>query len=178
MNIFYLHNDPVKCAEYMHDKHVVKMILETAQLLCTAHRVLDGEMFIGRTENTGRKVKRWKMSDPFMEEKLYKATHVNHPSGIWTRQSKENYKWLYEHFVALCQEYTYRYGKTHMCEDKLIVALAMPPKNMESSTLTEMPQAMPDEYKCLNPVDGYRTYYIAEKIKQSKWTKRSAPEWL
>jgi hypothetical protein len=178
MNIFYLHKDPVKCAEMMHDKHVVKMILETAQLLCTAHRILDGEMYVGRTENTGRKVKRWKMNDEFMESKLYKATHVNHPSAIWARQSNNNYKWLYQHFVGLCQEYTYRYGKTHMCEDKLIIALAIPPKNIPINFLSEMPQAMPDEYKRVNPVDGYRAYYIGEKVQQSKWTKRSVPEWI
>ena len=178
MNIFYLDKSPVISAQMMHDKHVVKMILETAQLLSTAHRVLDGEMYIGKTSNTGRNVKRWKMEDEYMEEKLYKATHINHPSAVWARESSENYKWLYYHFAALCQEYTHRYGKTHMSEDKLIIALAIPPKNIPNTHLTNMPQAMPDEYKCDDSIQAYRNYYIGAKKTQSKYTKREAPLWL
>lgn len=178
MNIFYLDKDPIKAAEMQHDKHVVKMILETAQLLSTAHRVLDGEIYIGKTANTGRNVKRWKMQDDYMENMLYKATHINHPSAVWARESSENYKWLYYHFMALCQEYTHRYGKTHLCEDKLIIALSMPPRKIVNTELTNMPQAMPDEYKCSDSVQAYRNYYKGAKKQQSKYTNREAPEWL
>lgn len=179
MNIFYLDKHAGKAAEMMHDKHVVKMILETAQLLSTAHRVLDGEMYIGKTANTGRNVKRWKMDDEYMENTLYKATHINHPSAVWARESNNNYTWLYYHFMALCQEYTHRYGKTHACEDKLIIALAIPPKNIPNYQMTAMPQAMPDEYKDSKcSVQAYRNYYKGAKKHQSKYTNREAPEWL
>ena len=81
MNIFYLNEQPQPCAEMHCDKHVVKMIIEYAQLLSTCHRVLDGEEYYDKTAN-GRRIKRWKMDDPFMEACLYKASHVNHPSNI------------------------------------------------------------------------------------------------
>ena len=94
MNIFYLHPDPKKCAEMHLNKHCVKMILEYAQLLSTAHRVLDGDDYANQYN-------------------LYKATHVNHPSAIWVRQSCYNYSWLMQLLCHLCIEYTHRYGKVH-----------------------------------------------------------------
>lgn len=178
MNIFYLDTDPVKAAQMQHDKHVVKMIIEVAQLLCTAHRIIDGEMYIGKTENTGRNVKRWKMEDPEMDKALYKATHVNHPSAVWARESRMNYIWLYDHFVALCKEYTYRYGKVHLTETKLRSILNTVPKGITRTAYTKMPQAMPDQYKTEDSVEAYKNYYIAEKKSQSKYTKREAPVWL
>ena len=111
MNVFYLDRDPVTAAKMHCDKHVVKMIIEYAQLMSTAHRVLDGEMYYGLTKN-GRKIKRWKLNSN-MEDILYKASHINHPSAIWARQSNNNYNWLYCLFTALCDEYTHRYGKVH-----------------------------------------------------------------
>ena len=99
MNIFYLHNDPQVCAAYHCDKHVVKMILEYAQLLSTAHHELDGV--------------------PSIE--CYKKTHVNHPSAVWARQSKRHYRWLYRLLSHTCREYTKRYRKIHATERKGIV---------------------------------------------------------
>ena len=100
MNIFYLSHDPVQAAKYQYNKHVVKMILETAQLLCTAHHELGTNIDIP-----------------------YKATHKNHPSAIWVRSSAEAYMWAYEHMLALGKEYTKRYGKEHLtiakCRDVL-----------------------------------------------------------
>jgi hypothetical protein len=93
MNIFYLDRDPVIAAQMMCDKHVVKMILESAQMLSTAHRVLDGDEYANKMG-------------------LYKLAHKNHPSTIWVRTSSENYRWLFNHYDALMQEYTYRYDKT------------------------------------------------------------------
>lgn len=177
MNIFHLDNCPIKAAKMHHDKHVVKMILETAQMLSSAHRFLDGELYIDRTANTGRKVKRWQLPDS-REDILYKATHINHPSTVWTRNSAANYHWLYVHFVALCEEYTHRYGKIHATETKLREALFDAPKNIENIGLTEFAQAMPDQYKDADPVKGYHKYYIAEKKSQSKYTNREAPVWL
>lgn len=176
MNIFFLDKDPQLAAEYHHDKHVVKMILETAQLLSTAHRVLDGVQYID--QSTGRKIKRWKMNDEFMEDRLYKATHINHPSNIWARESSENYEWLYQLFVCLCYEYTHRYGKVHATCKKLAVVLGQVPRNIKNGPMTKMPQAMPEDYRTSDSVQAYRNYYIGAKKNQSKYTNRKAPDWL
>ena len=94
MNIFYLDRDPKQCAEWHIDKHVSKMLIEYAQLMSTAHRVLDGEQYTDLSK-TGRKVKRWKLSNPNADNTIYLACHVNHPSAIWVRQSISHYNWLY-----------------------------------------------------------------------------------
>jgi len=106
MNIFYLDHDVRKCAEMHNDKHVVKMILEYAQLLSTAHRVLDGILSTGISVS-GRKRTVYVLADN-LDAVLYSATHVNHPSAIWVRQSDKNYDWLFGLFQALMDEYTYR----------------------------------------------------------------------
>ena len=99
MNIFYLSNDVNDCAKQHVDKHVVKMIIEYAQLMSTAHRVLDGHMYMDKTKNN-RNIKRWRLHSN-LESIVYKASHINHPSAIWVRESKEHYMWLYDLFVAL-----------------------------------------------------------------------------
>jgi hypothetical protein len=176
MNIFYIDYDPVACAEQMVDKHVVKMILETAQLLSTAHRVIDGEEYEGKSAS-GRKAKRWSLPDN-RELVLYQATHVNHPSAVWCRQSNNNYNWLYCHFEGLLKEYTYRYGKTHKCAVARDV-FAYPPHNIPCSWLTPVTPAMPEEYLVKgDPVASYRNYYRVGKKHLHKWTKRQPPEWL
>lgn len=176
MNIFFLDKDPQLAAEYHHDKHVVKMILETAQLLSTAHRVIDGEQYID--QSTGRKIKRWKMDDSSIDDVMYKATHMNHPSNVWARESKDNYVWLYNLFINLCNEYTHRYGKVHATYNKLAIMLSQPPKNIKDIGMTSMPQAMPDDYKHVDSVTAYRSYYRGAKKDQSKYTKREVPDWL
>ena len=113
MNIFFIDPNPTQAAEWMVDKHVVKMILESAQLLSTAHRILDGVEYQGQSQS-GRKARRWKLLDQ-RENVLYSATHINHPSAVWCRASVENYNWLVDHFYALMGEYTYRYNKQHKC---------------------------------------------------------------
>ena len=94
MNIFYLHEDPIQNAKWHIDKHIVKMPIEYAQLMSTAHRMLDGEMYLGKTSNN-RKIKRWRLDDE-REDVLYKASHVNHPSAVWVRQSVENYMKMFK----------------------------------------------------------------------------------
>lgn len=91
MNIFVTSNCPIKCAKNLDDKRVIKMVLETAQMLCTALN-LQGQ------------------------QTPYKSTHANHPANIWARETKSNWVWLWDHGIALCSEYTSRYGKTHKCE--------------------------------------------------------------
>lgn len=177
MNIFYLDKDPIKAAQMHHDKHIVKMILEYAQILSTAHRVLDGELYTELSKKR-RKVKRWKLQDS-RENVLYKATHVNHPSTVWARQSQNNYNWLYCLFAYCCEEYTHRYGKVHATAKKLANILILSPENIpDGLPLTYPPQCMPDKYKAKHPIDGYRQFYIAEKLQQSKYTNREYPDWV
>ena len=100
MNIFYLDKDPILAAEMSCDKHVCKMIIESAQMLSTAHRIIDGTEYYGKTAN-GRKIKRWKHPDKNLEASLYLASHVKHPSTIWVMQSAYNYIWLYRHMFSI-----------------------------------------------------------------------------
>src|SRR6056297_279684 len=109
MNIFYLDPNPKTAAMFHNDKHVRKMILEYAQMLSTAHRVIDGEEFYDKNK-AGHKIKRWKLNDE-RENVLYKATHYNHPSAAWIRMSKAHYSWTYNLFFHLCKEFEYRWGK-------------------------------------------------------------------
>jgi hypothetical protein len=140
----------------MCDRHVVKMILESAQMLSTAHRVID------KSDN----------------ELLYKEAHKNHPSTKWVRKSHLNYQWLYAHFVALGEEYTTRYGKVHMSITKLKSFLKTPPKLIPQEIFSEPPCCMPDEYKQSNTVEAYRTYYRKDKAGFATWKQPSViPEW-
>ena len=180
MNIFYLDHDVVKCAQYHNDKHVVKMILEYAQLLSTAHRVLDGTQSIGLSK-TGRKQTRISLSDN-RESLLYNATHVNHPSAKWCRESDANYNWLYNLFCAVCDEYTYRYGKIHLTDMKLRHVLSHAPKNIPKGPFCEPWRAMPDDMKIgKDSLASYRQYYIKGKAHLSSWSgkinSRNIPEW-
>jgi hypothetical protein len=178
MNIFYLDHDVTKCAEMHNDKHVVKMILEYAQLLSTAHRVLDGVELSGLSAS-GRKKKFWTLADS-RDYTLYKATHIHHPSAVWVRQSKENYLWLANMLLALCEEYTYRYGKVHKTErDGLVnVLLKNIPNNIADSNFTQPTPAMPDEVKISgDSIKSYRNYYINNKTHLASWKKRSTPGW-
>lgn len=177
MNVFYLDRDPKISAQMHCDKHVVKMIIEYAQLMSTAHRVLDGELYYGLTAN-GRKIKRWRLNSN-MEGVLYKASHVNHPSAIWARSSNNNYNWLYCLFCALCDEYTFRYGKTHATDALLREVLATPPMNIPVGYKTQPPQAMPDDVKVEgDSLSAYKNYYINYKSGFNKYTKREVPTWL
>ena len=160
MNIFYLHPE-AKIAAQMHcDKHVVKMLLETSQLLCTAHRELDDNSF---ADDAG----------------LYKIAHKNHPSAKWVRESRENYRWTHSLLVALCEEYTLRYGKTHKTQRLGIVgSLHRCPDNILSVAFTDPPQCMPPEFHCDNPVKAYRDYYLGEKMRFAVWKFTETPDWV
>jgi len=178
MNIFYTDVDPNTCAVSMVDKHVCKMLIEVAQLLCTAHRVLDGEKQAALIK-TGRKTSRWVLPDE-RDTQLYVATHLNHPSAIWTRHNSSNYMWLYEHFLALGREYTHRYGKVHLTITKMKDVLAALPNNIvRSNTVSLMPSCMDKQYiisEC--PITNYRNYYQYGKADLHRWSKRLPPQWL
>ena len=176
MNIFYLDENPKKCAEYHCDKHVVKMIIEYAQLLSTAHRLCDGIESRGSSKSGKRQVRVWKLDDS-RENCLYLASHVNHPSNIWTRSSIQNYEWLWQLWYNLCKEYEERYGKKHSSWIKLANHLSIPPHNIPEIRATPIPLCMPEEYHHSNPVIAYKTFYIKEKIKFATW-KNGVPHWF
>tara|TARA_Y100000361_G_scaffold124777_1_gene118030 strand:- start:178 stop:672 length:495 start_codon:yes stop_codon:yes gene_type:complete len=157
MNVFYLHHNPKTCAKYHNDKHCVKMILEYAQLMSTAHRIIDGDD---------------------ANNLVYKATHKNHPSAIWARHSDLNYDWLYKLFEELSGEYTHRYGKQHLSYTKLKDILRYPPDNITIGEFTQPTPAMPDHCKIPNDsIASYRYYYKTEKSHLAKWTDRPVPKW-
>jgi hypothetical protein len=180
MNIFWLDKNPKINAQMHLDKHVVKMIIEYAQLLSTAHRLLDGTELSVLTA-AGRKKKVWQLPD-HRDSVLYSATHANHPSAVWVRQDYHNYTRLYQLFVATCDEYTYRYGRTHLTDTKLREALATPPNykiDHITKLLTDPTPAMPDECKIPGDVvASYQKYYIDKKADMAKWTNREPPEWF
>lgn len=158
------------------DKHTVKMILEYAQLLSTAHRVLDGTQHIGLSKG-GRKQTRFVLSD-HRESTLYSATHINHPSAKWCRHTRDNYRWLYALFTYCLSEYTYRYGKAHACE-KLRDVLCEPPQNIPVGEFSPPWRAMPDDVKIGDDsLLSYRNYYITHKRKMARWTNREMPDWF
>ena len=141
MNIFYLHRDPVIAAKVQYNKHVVKMILESAQMLCTAHH------HYGSGDNVP-----------------YKKAHYNHPSTIWCRENDNHYSWLFSHMLALGSEYTKRYGKKHLSIDKCFGPLSfLPPNIPQGEKFEQPPQCMPDEYKDECSIKAYWNYYIGEK---------------
>ncbi len=162
------------------DKHVCKMVIEYAQLLSTTHRVLDGQMYIGKTVNN-RNIKRWRLLDE-RESRLMKPTMMNHPSAIWLRQSRENYIWLYNMWCELQKEFTYRYGKIHATA-RLIPDLARVPDNCPIGQFTGPTPAMPDECKVLgNSLKSYHIYYATKKEHLWSWSgkinSRQRPTWL
>jgi len=177
VNIFYLHNDVNECAKMHADKHVVKMILEYAQLLSTAHRYLDGTRIVKHSD-TGRKQSRYVLHDS-RDELLYASTHINHPSAVWVRQNQQNYIWLSQLLHALCKEYTYRYGKIHKVErDGLLEELYNWPMNIPMGEFTEPTPAMPDDVKVAgDSIKSYHNYYIKNKAHLANWKNRKVPDW-
>jgi len=175
MNIFVLDNDPAVSAHMMCDKHVVKMIVETAQMLSTVHRYLDGQQYIDVSANN-RRIKRW--NHPTHDQILYKSVMLNHPCTVWARTSHMNYHWLAGHGMALCNEYDHRYNNHHMTTRLMRWLRGNPPKNIPHGKLTPFAQAMPDQYKSQDAVEAYRNYYLGEKAGFAKWTNREIPEWF
>jgi hypothetical protein len=156
MNYFYVEEDPTSAAQALCDKHVVKMILETAQMLSTAHRLLETPQA------------------PF----VYKPTHSNHPSTKWLRSSQIAYKHGLQHLCALFDEYRHRYNKTHATE-RLLPYLSQVPEALPDLPFVEPPQCMYDECRGSDTVEAYRSYYRVRRSEiDMRWTKREAPAWL
>ncbi len=165
MNIFVLDKSPIISAQMQCDKHIVKMPLETAQMLCSVwHRYGEGDKV------------------------PYKEAHRNHPCTLWAGDSAENYEWLWQHGMELCFEYTRRYNKIHKCQ-QVIMDLDKLHATMFyycDTNGTVHPQCMPDEYKVgycgdaeiTNSILAYRTYYVNGKKDIAKWEKsRPMPKW-
>ena len=150
MNIFKLDESPVVSAKYACDKHVVKMILESAQMLCAVH-----------PEGTAP----------------YKRSFYNHPCTKWVRESGRNYEWLLLHAYALCDEYTRRYGKVHKTE-AIIEWCDNNRPELPNINKTQQPTCMPDYCKTESVVESYRKYYINEKSKFAKWKDDNIPFWF
>jgi len=155
MNIFVLDNDPVNAAKYLCDKHVCKMLLESAQVLCTVFHLKGSNA-------------------------QYRATHVKHPCVLWTMASKGNFDWLVEHARGIAIEKRFRYGTKHASEDVVeLCANASSNLTFERTSMTPFVQAMPETYKDVDAVKAYRAYYVGEKIRFAKWNKgRERPEWF
>ena len=152
------------------------MILESAQLLSTAHRVLDGQMRITKSKS-GRNVQRWSLDDE-RKNTIYGVTHVNHPSAIWCRVNIDHYRYLYDLFCYLLDEYTYRYGRVHKCDSMRMPLFACPNNIDYEARWQDPPQAMPEDCKVVgDTVQAYRNYYINHKARFAKWTKRTQPDW-
>ena len=180
MNLFILDEDPVEAARLQCDKHVVKMIVESAQMLSTAHRMIYGVETKMPSKSGKTMVKYWKIPD-FRENFLYKAVHMGHPCTVWTMESSENYIWHMVHFTALCDEYFYRYGKIH-ASTQLIPYLGTLPDNIKVGQQTPFRLAMGSNPECMFPEDPVKSYRAFYQTKQTRfkmaWTKRDIPEWF
>ena len=153
MNIFALSGKPREAAKWHVDKHVVKMPLETAQILCIVRR-MHGDSTVP-----------------------YRSTHVYHPCFQWAAESVENYVWLCIIGIELCTEYTYRYGKIHKCEAIIEECLIQVPHKLKNKGRTKFVQAMPSHCKMDSSVLAYRNYYIQEKSHLAHWRNRGMPYW-
>ena len=152
MNIFVLDLEPKKCAVYHNDKHCIKQLLETAQLLCGVHHIT--EQAIGQA----------------IGQVPYKLSHKNHPCSIWARECLENYIWLCDLGMALAREYTHRYNKRHKSQAVIEWCYDNLPNLPELGDITPFALAMPDECKIPGDVVGsYRKYYVMKKASFATW---------
>jgi|TARA_R100000479_G_C6370150_1_gene196665 hypothetical protein len=180
VNIFALSKDPIESAKQMLDKHIVKMPTESCQMLHT------NALFMEYTEQYGQEpsLRQLKEYHKLIDSNLMKPAMLNHPSTIWARETEDNTKWLYEHAIALCGEYTDRYDKQHGTYERI---LQTPIEFDADSSLATPPLiAMADEYRIENPydnhcweyvIDSYRHYYLEGKWKFAEWRQNRMPEW-
>jgi hypothetical protein len=202
MNLFYLSADPVEAAQQHCDKHVVKMPLESAQMLSTTHRLLEASPLKVELQHpvTGRWLKRVMYLYPeeqvvlqprptkanpdhygmvITNPRCYAVAHANHPTTVWTRLNAATYQWHVTLAKALLAEYTHRYGRVAKAQALVDGLLSRTPVGLPSGELVPPPLAMPDQYK--DPADAvtsYRRFYAVEKARFARWTGRPAPQWF
>ena len=190
MNIFVLDKDPKIAASMQCNKHVVKMILESGQMLCAAHWMawLDGGF--GNRPTLGdfkriRDAQSWLFENvPKEAQPPWKMSHVRHPCTLWASASMGNYFWLLDHMRGVLDEYTRRYDKVHKSEDVYLWLSEKNPAHIMAGKKrlgrTPHPLCVPEEIKSFtsDPVQAYRTYYMTHKAKIAKWLPRAEPpEW-
>jgi hypothetical protein len=139
MNIFYINADPIAAAQQLADDHIRKMQIESAQMCSTAH---------------------WESGS----QAPYKRAHVNHPSTKWVRESIQHYRWLINHGLEICSEFTKRYGKHHKTQDVLEWLRDNEP-SLNNNGFTPPPQCMPEQYRDIDTITAYKTFYIEDKVK-------------
>lgn len=183
MNIFILSECPVEAAQLQCDKHAGgKMVVESAQMLSTAHRMLDGHVEKRPSKSGKRLVSHYIHPDSELDNVLYKAVHYYHPCTTWTMQTSSNYEWHYQHFAALAQEFTYRYEKQHRSYILLKDVLKNQPKNILIGPQTDWPLAMKNFPECMFRGEAVRSYRAFYQKKQERfkmvWSKRPVPDWF
>ena len=185
MNIFVLSLSPSEAAELHCDKHVIKMILETTQLLYMCWNYHGDDNWRETIESqlrTNDTLLKMDANNQKVNFKTYKSGkgHMNHPCSKWLRESVENYKWLCELGIFLCSEKMHRWpkNKQHSCLGHLEVLNKNVPVKLPNIQRTSFALAMPDIYKTVCPVASYKTYYNNDKQKMLKWTNRSVPLWI
>jgi len=154
MNIFFLDGNPEIAARMQCDQHVIKMPIESMQMLSAAFHANN------------------QLDNP----SLYAPSYLNHPSTVWVRQSRSHYRWLYRLMVALCEEYEYRYGREHRVL-RFAPDFKEPPRAIVETDFSVPPLCMPDEYKIGSTVIAYRLFYLYDKVRFARWTRRSPPDW-
>lgn len=151
MNVFALDYSPAMAARYHCNKHVVKMIVETAQMLSTINRSL------GINEG-------------------YLPTHAHHPCVLQTASNRTTYMWVRTLGFELCKEYTRRYGKVHKTQ-AVLESLSIPV--LPDGDTLNLPKCMPEIYHRQDLVDSYRAYYRGKQFMMSMaWPDGEVPEWL
>jgi len=182
MNIFALSRNPQEAALEMLDKHIVKMPTETCQMLHTNVLYFDYIEHYGE-EPTLAQVKQFHRD---INSKLMKPAMLNHPSTIWARQNPHNTRWLYEHGKALCEEYTYRYGKVHGSQSRILDIAYTIDEDSNWSFATPVTIAMDDKYRLVKDnripdwdfvINSYRHYYLEGKWKFAEWRANRMPAW-
>lgn len=182
MNIFVLDKSPKIAAEFHCDKHVVKMILESAQMLCTAHWLRLLKFYHSEPIQSFKRIKDaqiWLFNNtPKDKQPPWKMSHVYHPCTVWTNDSLSNYMWLFNLGKELCYQYSLRYGRSHKSEIVIDYLGENIPIDLPDKGLTEFAICMKEEYKISsNPVLCYRNYYLKDKVRFAKWKLNNEPDW-
>jgi hypothetical protein len=151
MNIFALSEEPGLAAQAHTDKHVVKMITESAQIMSTVLIGLGVE-----------------------DERLYKETHQHHPCVRWAATNKENFFWLHSLLFELIKEYDYRWPANAGL--KFLRAREIADASLSYLHLLPLGQRTP--FALHGTVAGYRRHYVANKLKSACWTRREPPKWI
>lgn len=155
MNLFYLSSDPVQAARYHCDQHVRKMLIEYAQMMSTAHRVLDGD-----------------------DDRFYKKTHANHPTSVWVRSSRMSYFYTYNIWAECAAIYRESAGRDHATWSKLSNLLLLPPMKIPDGPAGPPPQCMDECFKQDDTVLAYQAMYRDDKSRFATFKYNGTPYFM